>query len=112
MGEAGHPQGTIHFKEESISLCHPERSTLNDEMDGAIPGEEESISLCHPERERRISRRTEILRSRSELALRNEGMTLLRRLRLTRNTSSLKCIGHKGPPLRDIAHSFPKNLPV
>src|SRR5438128_6164158 len=30
---------------------------------------------------------------RSELALRNEGMTLVKRLRLTRKTSSLKCIG-------------------
>src|SRR6266516_6210114 len=26
QGRAGRPQGTIHFKEETISLCHPERS--------------------------------------------------------------------------------------
>src|SRR6266487_3642621 len=56
----------IHFKEESISLCHPERS------EGSLSGE------------------------RSFAALR---MTLLPRLRLTRRTSSLKWIDHKGSPL-------------
>src|SRR6266404_5749352 len=54
-----HPQGAIHFKEESISLCHPERS------EGSLAGQ------------------------RSFAALR---MTVLHRLRLTRKTSSLKCI--------------------
>src|SRR2546429_4340122 len=50
----GRPRGTIHFNEETISLCHPERS------EGSLAGQ------------------------RSFAALR---MTLLHRLRLTRNTS-------------------------
>src|SRR5712692_4658638 len=63
-GQPGRGQAPIHFKEETISLCHPERS------EGSLSGE------------------------RSFAALR---MTLLHRLRLTRKTSYLKCIGHKGP---------------
>src|SRR2546422_9177011 len=59
------PQGTIHFKEETVSLCHPERS------EGSPAGQ------------------------RSFAALR---MTILHRLRLTRKTSYLKCIGVKGDP--------------
>src|SRR5437868_11952790 len=55
----GHLLRAIHFKEETIWLCHPERS------EGSLSGE------------------------RSFAALR---MTLLKRLRLTRKTSSLKCI--------------------
>src|SRR6266516_1538833 len=59
-----HPQGVpLHFKYETISLCHPERS------EGSLSGE------------------------RSFAALR---MTLLHRLRLTRNTSSLNCIAPCG----------------
>ncbi len=50
----------IHFKEETLSLCHPER------REGSLAAE------------------------RSFAALR---MTRLHRLRLTRNTSSLKRIG-------------------
>src|SRR3989440_6752311 len=57
-------QGSIHFKEETISLCHPERS------EGSLSGK------------------------RSFAPLR---MTLLNRLRLTRNTSYLKGIGLWGP---------------
>src|SRR5437588_2615844 len=53
----------IHFKEETISLCHPERS------EGSLPAQ------------------------RSFVALR---MTILNRLRLTRNTSSLKWIAPCG----------------
>src|SRR5881296_3178878 len=53
-------QAPIHFQEETISLCHPERS------EGSLAGQ------------------------RSFAALR---MTLLYRLRLTRTTSYLKCIG-------------------
>ena len=49
----------IHFKKETIALCHPERS------EGSLSGE------------------------RSFALLR---MTLLNRLRLTRNSSYLKCI--------------------
>src|SRR2546426_5761371 len=56
-------QGPIHFKEETVSLCHPERS------EGSLAGQ------------------------RSFAALR---MTILKRLRLTRKTSSLKCIGPCG----------------
>src|SRR5436309_14900406 len=65
MGMGG-PLWSIHFKEETISLCHPERS------EGSLSGE------------------------RSFAALR---MTLLKRLRLTRKTSSLKCIAPKPPPV-------------
>ena len=53
----------LHFKEETISLCHPERS------EGSRSGE------------------------RSFAALR---MTILKRLPLTRKTSSLQCIGQSG----------------
>src|SRR5438105_13481814 len=59
------PQVPIHFKEETISLCHPERS------EGSLSGE------------------------RSFAPLR---MTLLKWLRLTRKTSSLKWIGPKRTP--------------
>src|SRR6266568_4175102 len=59
----GRPQGPIHFKEETIWLCHPERS------EGSLFGE------------------------RSFAPLR---MTILNRFRLTRKTSSLKCIAHRG----------------
>src|SRR5438067_466541 len=56
-------QAPIHFQEETISLCHPERS------EGSLAGQ------------------------RSFAALR---MTLLKRLRLTRKTSSLKWIAPCG----------------
>src|SRR6266849_807026 len=68
----GRGQAPIHFKEETISLCHPERS------EGSLTGQ------------------------RSFAALR---MTLLNRLRLTRNTSYLKCIGPCGRP------SCPRSIP-
>ncbi len=71
--QRGRPQGTIHFKEETTSLCHPFASlrASSERSEGSLAGE------------------------RSFAALR---MTLLNRLRLTRNTSSLKCIDHKGSP--------------
>jgi hypothetical protein len=58
----------IHFKEEIISLCHPEHS------EGSLAGQ----------------RSFAVLRACPE---RSEGMTILPRLRLTRKTSSLKWIG-------------------
>src|SRR2546421_7344317 len=61
-------QAPIHFQEETISLCHPERS------EGSLAGQ------------------------RSFAALR---MTLLKRLRLTRKTSSLQCIERKGAEMLD-----------
>src|SRR6266446_10678806 len=81
-------QGPIHFKEETVSLCHPERS------EGSLAGQ------------------------RSFAALR---MTILHRLRLTRKTSYLKCIGPCGcqvcRPLNPARlasartiHTPPKNL--
>src|SRR6266487_4026041 len=61
-------QSPIHFKYETISLCHPERS------EGSLAGQ----------------------RSFAEFTLSGANvlrMTLLYRLRLTRTTSYLKCIG-------------------
>src|SRR5437773_10443621 len=68
MRSSWHPQGPIQFKYETISLCHPERS------EGSLAGQ----------------------RSFAEFTLSGANglrMTLLHRLRLTRTTSSLKCIG-------------------
>src|SRR5438067_1942389 len=61
----GQAQNPIHFKEETISLCHPERS------EGSLAGQKSFAPLR---------------------------MTILKRLRLTRNTSYLKWIGRKTCP--------------
>src|SRR5439155_13798682 len=58
---------------------------------GQYISKEETISHCHPERSE-----GSVSSERSFAALR---MTMLKRLRLTRNTSYLKCLAHKGPLL-------------
>src|SRR5947209_3806533 len=81
----GSPPGGQYISNSPCSW----RSTLNDEIHGAISGEEESIWLCHPERSE-----GSLSGERSFAALR---MTILNRLRLTRKTSSLKkCIAPCG----------------
>src|SRR5260370_40140588 len=79
----------LHFKEESISLCHPERS------EGSLAGQRSFAAL-----------RMTLLPLR---------MTLLNRLRLTRNSSYVKCFaGKPGPyytrsvsPFADILRTYP-----
>src|SRR5438128_7482557 len=67
----------------------------------------------HSQRLRRF--RIVIPSLRSELALEpfataqgklREGMTILKRLRLTRKTSSLQCIAHKGDPVWAYKYRF------
>src|SRR5205823_6358609 len=76
---SGRGQAPIHFKYETISLCHPERELWS----CTLPGE------------------------RSFAALR---MTLLHRLRLTRNTSSLKWIGGKPGGGKPRPYTYSKSL--
>jgi len=82
----GRGQAPIHFKEETISLCHPERSA------GSRAGRRSCAAL-----------RMTLLPLR---------MTILNRLRLTRTSSSLKCIALCAPPGRGDASGLSINLPL
>src|SRR5258708_1357321 len=64
-----HPQGVIHFKEETISLCHPEQS------EGSLAGPR-SFALLRMTRLHRLR----LTRNSSYLS----------------NSSYLKCIARKG----------------